>query len=91
MPIYEYKCSSCFHSDDLFLKLSEAITKNCPVCGKETFEKKVSAPAFKLNGSGWYETDFKKPTTNSEATSTKSEAKSISSESPLKSENQKNV
>jgi len=54
------------------------------VCGKGTFEKKVSAPAFKLNGSGWYETDFKKPTT-------KSEAKSTSSESPLKRENQKNV
>ena len=59
MPIYEYKCSSCSHSDDLFLKLSEAVTKNCPVCNKETFEKMLSAPAFKLNGSGWYETDFK--------------------------------
>ena len=91
MPIYEYKCSSCSHSDDLFLKLSEAVTKICPACNKETFEKKVSAPAFKLNGSGWYETDFKKPTTKSETTSTKSEPKSNASESPLKTENQKNV
>ena len=91
MPIYEYKCSSCFHSDDLFLKLSEAITKNCPVCGKEAFEKKVSAPAFKLNGSGWYETDFKKSTTKSETISTKPEAKSTASESSLKTEKKKNV
>tara|TARA_B100000035_G_scaffold315425_1_gene336070 strand:+ start:33903 stop:34160 length:258 start_codon:yes stop_codon:yes gene_type:complete len=85
MPIYEYKCSTCSHSDDLFLKLTEATTKNCPVCsGKETFEKKVSAPAFKLNGSGWYETDFKKSKTTSET-------KSTSSEGPVKTENQKNV
>ena len=84
MPIYEYKCSNCSHSDDLFLKLSEAITKNCPVCGKGTFEKKISAPAFKLNGSGWYETDFK----NSK---TPSETKSTASEGSVKTENQKNV
>ena len=84
MPIYEYKCSNCSHSDDLFLKLSEAVTKNCPACNKETFEKMLSAPAFKLNGSGWYETDFKKPMT-------KTEAKSTSSEGPVKAENQKNV
>ena len=84
MPIYEYKCSNCSHSDDFFLKLSEAVTKNCPACNKETFEKMLSAPAFKLNGSGWYETDFKKPIT-------KIEAKSTSSEAPVKTENQKNV
>jgi len=84
MPIYEYKCSNCSHSDDLFLKLSEAFTQNCPACNKKTFEKMLSAPAFKLNGSGWYETDFKKPIT-------KIEAKSTSSEAPVKTENQKNV
>ena len=84
MPIYEYKCSSCSHSDDLFLKLSEAITKNCPVCNKETFEKMLSAPAFKLNGSGWYETDFKKSVTKKEANST-------STETSVKTDNQKNV
>ena len=85
MPIYEYKCSNCSHSDDLFLKLSEATTKNCPVCsGKETFEKMLSAPAFKLNGSGWYETDFKK-------SKAPSESKSTASDVPVKTENQKNV
>ena len=84
MPIYEYKCSSCSHSDALFLKLSEAVTKKCPACNKESFEEMLSAPAFKLNGSGWYETDFKKSKTTSET-------KSTSSERPVKTENQKNV
>ena len=70
MPIYEYKCSNCPHSDDLFLKLSEAITKNCPECSRETFEKMLSALAFKLNGSGWYETDFRKPVKKTETNPT---------------------
>ena len=84
MPIYEYNCSSCTHSDDLFLKLSEAVTKNGPTCNKKTFEKMLSAPAFKLNGSGWYETDFKKSVT-------KTEAKSTATEASVKTDNQKNV
>ena len=84
MPIYEYKCSNCSNVDDLFLKLSEAVTKNCPVCNKETFKKMLSAPAFKLNGSGWYETDFKKPVTKTEINSTASDTSD-------NTDNQKNV
>ena len=84
MPIYEYKCSSCSHSDDLLLKLSEAVIKNCPACNKKTFEKMLSAPSFKLNGSGWYETDFKKPVT-------KTEVKLTAPEASVKMDNQKNV
>ena len=84
MPIYEYKCSNCSHSDDLFLKLSEAVTKNCPVCSRGTFEKMLSAPAFKLNGSGWYETDFKKPVK-------KTETKPTASKDLVKTDSQKNV
>ena len=54
MPIYDYKCSSCAYSDDLFLKLSDAVTKNCPACGKKTFEKKSHlvpklVPKIRLN------------------------------------------
>ena len=32
---------------------------DCPACGKPALRKKVSAAAFRLKGSGWYETDFK--------------------------------
>ena len=59
MPIYEYRCSTCQFQDDLMLKVSAATTLQCPSCQKNTFEKLVSAPSFKLSGSGWYETDFK--------------------------------
>jgi predicted nucleic acid-binding Zn ribbon protein len=33
--------------------------KKCPSCKKPTLKKLVSAPVFRLKGSGWYETDFK--------------------------------
>ena len=32
---------------------------DCPECGKPALKKQVSAPAFRLSGGGWYETDFK--------------------------------
>ena len=36
--------------------------QDCPSCGETTLKKLLSAPVFRLKGSGWYETDFK--TTN---------------------------
>ena len=32
---------------------------DCPACSKPSLRKQVTAAAFKLNGTGWYETDFK--------------------------------
>ena len=40
-------------------KSSADTTMECPACRQETFSKMLSAPKFKLNGTGWYETDFK--------------------------------
>ena len=34
-------------------------TWTCPECNKDGLKKKISAPGFRLSGSGWYETDFK--------------------------------
>ena len=59
MPIYDYRCSDCSHEFEALQKLSDALLTTCPECGKETLRKQVSAPAFRLAGSGWYETDFK--------------------------------
>ncbi|MDG0991789.1 MAG: zinc ribbon domain-containing protein [Luminiphilus sp.] len=59
MPIYDYRCSDCSHQLEALQKLSDALLTTCPECGKETLRKQVSAPAFRLAGSGWYETDFK--------------------------------
>lgn len=60
MPIYEYACNSCGHELETLQKLSEPPLTDCPECGKAELRKKVSAAGFRLKGSGWYETDFKK-------------------------------
>ena len=40
-------------------KVSDPLIKMCPECGKLKLKKLVSAPSFRLSGTGWYETDFK--------------------------------
>ncbi len=60
MPIYEYECEDCGHHLDALQKISEPVLVNCPACRKDGLKKLVSAPRFRLKGSGWYETDFKK-------------------------------
>ena len=59
MPIYEYECKSCGHILDALQKISEDPLKFCPECGEPELRKLLSAPRFRLKGSGWYETDFK--------------------------------
>ena len=59
MPIYEYACRSCQHRFETIHKASEPPLTDCPECGETTLRKLLSAPVFRLKGSGWYETDFK--------------------------------
>lgn len=59
MPFYEYECSKCRYYVEVLQKISDAPLKKCPSCGKNALKKLVSAPVFRLKGSGWYETDFK--------------------------------
>lgn len=60
MPIYEYRCESCGHEFEKMQKLADAPLTDCPACGRPTLKKLISAAGFRLKGSGWYETDFKK-------------------------------
>ena len=59
MPIYEYACRSCEHRFETIQRASEEPLRDCPECGDATLKKLLSAPVFRLKGSGWYETDFK--------------------------------
>jgi len=60
MPIYEFECPTCGHRFDRLQKLSDPDPSDCPDCGRAGVRRRVTAPAFRLAGSGWYETDFKK-------------------------------
>lgn len=59
MPFYEYSCESCGHELEALQRLSAEPLVDCPACGAAALRKKVSAAAFRLKGTGWYETDFK--------------------------------
>src|SRR5215472_14481554 len=59
MPFYEYECQACKFYTEVMQKISDPPLTRCPSCGKRRLKKLVSAPVFRLKGSGWYETDFK--------------------------------
>jgi putative FmdB family regulatory protein len=79
MPIYAFACSACGHHFDRLQKLSDPDPSACPVCAVAAVKRQVTAPSFRLSGSGWYETDFKKDSDKkrnlSDARGTSSEAK----------------
>jgi len=59
MPIYEYRCDSCGHEQEFIQKVGADPLTDCPACEQPALRKLVSAAAFHLKGSGWYQTDFK--------------------------------
>ena len=60
MPIYAFECTQCGHSFDRLQKLSDPDPDTCPSCSAQAVKRQLTAPSFRLAGSGWYETDFKK-------------------------------
>ena len=64
MPFYEYECTHCKFYIESLQKISDPPLVECPSCGKPDLKRLVSAPNFRLKGSGWYETDFKSESEN---------------------------
>jgi putative FmdB family regulatory protein len=90
MPIYDFECTSCGFKAELMRKISESSQTVCPECSKDSFVKMLSAPSFKLNGTGWYASDFKDKKSNigdkanektGEKSIEKTEAKTVEKES----------
>jgi putative FmdB family regulatory protein len=82
MPFYEYQCTKCGHEEEVLQKISDKPLKKCPACGKSAMQKKVSAAAFRLKGSGWYETDGKSGNKKNVAGDAKAEKKADTSKKP---------
>ncbi|HQY22861.1 MAG TPA: zinc ribbon domain-containing protein [Gammaproteobacteria bacterium] len=64
MPIYEYVCTACGATLEVFQGMKDVPLTDCRVCTKPTLQKLISATGFRLKGDGWYatgyETDLKK-------------------------------
>lgn len=86
MPIYEYECSKCGHYLEALQKIGDKPLRECPECGKHSLKRLVSAPLFRLAGSGWYETDFKSDKEAKRNLAKKEEAPAAESKSESKAE-----
>ena len=88
MPFYEYLCSACGHALEVLQKISDPPLTRCPQCGGDTLRKQISVAAFRLKGTGWYETDFKnkaKPAADKSAGDKSADAKSAAKADSKKS------
>lgn len=65
MPLYEYDCETCQKHLEIIQKFSDAPLSICPEC-QGMLVKRLSLTSFKLKGTGWYNTDYRKPSTSSE-------------------------
>lgn len=61
MPIYEYECEGCGKIFEIFQKIVDEPLTECESC-KGKLNKLISQCSFHLKGTGWYVTDYKKPT-----------------------------
>ncbi len=73
MPIYEYRCDACGFQKEHLQKMNDPVLTACPECGKDSYQKLLSAAGFQLKGSGWYATDFKGGAAGKPAEKAKSE------------------
>ena len=65
MPIYEYSCTNCNHQLEALQGLNDSPLLVCPACDASALVKGIfSAPNFQLKGSGWYKTDYAKPSSD---------------------------
>jgi putative FmdB family regulatory protein len=86
MPIYAFECAACGHSFDKLQKLSDPDPTACPACNADAIKRQLTAPAFRLAGGGWYETDFKKDGDRKRNLVEKGEGAKAESKSESKSE-----
>ena len=90
MPIYEFECRACGKRFDRLQKLSDPDPDTCPHCGAHAQIKRcLTAPSFRLSGSGWYETDFKKDGDKKRNLAGKDEAAAPAAESAKKEGSEK--
>ena len=61
MPIYEYKCCQCGHTQGVITTLAERDRPPpCPECGSSELRRLISRSSFALKGGGWYKDGYQK-------------------------------
>jgi putative FmdB family regulatory protein len=75
MPTYEYKCSECGYTFELFQSMSAEPVKVCPKCNG--YVKRLIGPGLGpiFKGTGFYETDYKNKSNNTSSGKNSSKSK----------------
>ena len=61
MPLYDYHCESCGHTEEVKQKITDAPLKECPKCKSDSYKRQIGTTSFQLNGGGWYKDGYEKP------------------------------
>jgi putative FmdB family regulatory protein len=62
MPTYDYQCRACGHTFDELQSFSAPPLTKCPACKKNKLERLFGGGgAIIFKGSGFYETDYRRP------------------------------
>lgn len=67
MPTYEYQCSSCGHTFDLFQAITADTVAPCAKCGEKAQRLISGGTGIIFKGSGFYVTDYKNKKSPSES------------------------
>ncbi|MGA2052177.1 MAG: zinc ribbon domain-containing protein [Opitutales bacterium] len=77
MPTYEYACKFCGHEFETFQSIKDAPLRKCPACKKAGLRRLISGGAGLIfKGSGFYETDYRRPGAKTEPASEKNPTES---------------
>jgi putative FmdB family regulatory protein len=85
MPTYEYRCTDCGNSVDVFQRIGDQPPTVCDVCGG-TLRKVFHAAGIVFKGSGFYATDSRKRSKTSTDGERSSEGEKKASPKPSEGE-----
>lgn len=60
MPTYDYTCTACKKTVEIFHSMTEKPRTKCPSCGKNALERQLgTGGAIIFKGGGFYQTDYR--------------------------------
>lgn len=60
MPTYDYQCSHCGHTFEVFQQIHHKPLEKCPKCSKSVKRLIGKGSGIIFKGSGFYATDYRK-------------------------------
>lgn len=94
MPTYDYECTKCGETFEVFHGMTDTSPRKCPVCGKKARKMIGTGAGVIFKGSGFYQTDYRSESYTKAAkketeSATAAEKGSTSGSSEKKSESSK--